>query len=271
MVGKDARGKGVFTNLGKYALENLSKNKIDITSGYPIRKGVIPGHLKVGWDQVLRLPMYGKFLKFDSFLKVKSLPKLIPLANFIVKTYHYLNFNFIKPKKNDINIETYNKEDIKKIEGLNQFFITLKNEYKNYLNKTKDFIDWRLGAPKKEYSIVILRKNKNIIGYTILHAVEKKGVPCLGILDFAVVKKEKKYKDILFKEIDKIAKNNNLELILVMISKFQAKEYGIFKNGFFKTPYYFTLILNVLNKSIDKKDLIDIKNWHLMWIDSDNL
>ena len=47
MTGVKARGKGIFTKLGKYSLEKLKNSGIGFTTGYPIRPEVIPGHKKV--------------------------------------------------------------------------------------------------------------------------------------------------------------------------------------------------------------------------------
>ena len=50
-----------------------------------------------------------------------------------------------------------------------------------------------------------------------------------------------------------------------------AKKYNFFINGFFRTPYKFTFIINQLNQSLNPEQLFNEENWHLMWIDSDNL
>jgi len=72
MTGVKARGKGVFTNLGIYSTDEFKQLDFDFTTGYPIRKEVIPGHLKAGWSINHELPLYARFIKFDSFLKNKK-------------------------------------------------------------------------------------------------------------------------------------------------------------------------------------------------------
>ena len=73
MIGTAARGKGVFTNLGKYSINQLRLEAVDFTTGNPIRSEVIPGHKKVGWESPFELPMYGKFISFNSFLNSTKL------------------------------------------------------------------------------------------------------------------------------------------------------------------------------------------------------
>ena len=72
MTGKKSRGKGVFTKLGKYSTSKLKASGFDFTTGFPIRKEVIPGHLNAGWDIAFSLPLYVKIKSIKPILdKVK--------------------------------------------------------------------------------------------------------------------------------------------------------------------------------------------------------
>jgi hypothetical protein len=57
----------------------------------------------------------------------------------------------------------------------------------------------------------------------------------------------------------------------MMMMKEQAKSNHVFQNGFFKTPFKFSFIINQFDQSINKTELFNEKNWCLMWIDSDDL
>ena len=72
MTSSKQRGKGIFTKIGLFSTSDLA-NHVPFTIGYPIRKEVIPGHLKVGWKIAFPMPLYIKFLKTDSLLKSKKL------------------------------------------------------------------------------------------------------------------------------------------------------------------------------------------------------
>jgi hypothetical protein len=52
------RGQGVFAGIGNFSTQSMKEAGVDFTTGYPIRPGVIPGHLKVGWKIIFDLPMY---------------------------------------------------------------------------------------------------------------------------------------------------------------------------------------------------------------------
>jgi hypothetical protein len=270
MVGKTARGKGVFTKLGQFSINQLRDEGIDFTTGNPIRPEVIPGHKKVGWETPFELPMYGKFISFDSFFDSKKLSILTFSANIILKILEK-SLSLFRFREKDIQIESYNQYEVKSIFGLQEFFDNLNKEIPIYLCKNNAFLNWRLGAPEKKYSIIIIRKNKKIIAYSIASFMVKKKVFCLGILDLAILKRFEKYSSILLQENEILAKENNAELILTMIGKNWAKKFDFFTNGFFKTPYKFTFIINKLNESLNSEQIFNKDNWHLMWIDSDNL
>ena len=58
---------------------------------------------------------------------------------------------------------------------------------------------------------------------------------------------------------------------MTMMSKNSATEYKLNANGFFKSPFVFQLIIKNLTNEFTDEELFDEKNWHLMWIDSDDL
>ncbi len=272
MTGVKARGKGVFTKLGKYSIEQFRKEGISFSTGYPIRPEVIPGHRKVGWTFPFQVPMYGKFLKLNSFLHARRKSFLIPFANIVLKAYNGF-FNLTIKSHYHIDIEKYSSLQLDEIIGLNEFIKEWNQETPISLNKSINFLKWRLGAPGKKYEIIILRDNRNkkIVGYSIAREIQKEGVPCLGILDFCLLKNTTKFSNLLLQEIESTAKAFSCELILMMMLKHKANDYKITRYGFLKTPFPFSFILKQYDDSLSTSFLNDEKNWALMWIDSDDL
>lgn len=271
MTGVKARGKGVFTKLGIYSTNEFAKLGFDFSTGYPIRKEVIPGHLKAGWEINFELPLFARFIKFNSLLKKKNIEFLAPVFNFIYSLIsNFLSFIFIKKNK-DLKFETVTSDKLDTIDGLFDFYEKWSDESMISLQKDFDFLKWRLGAPDKFYYLCIARSNEKIVGVLIAREIEKEGVPSMGILDISMLNKYRKFAPLLTREIVNVSKKVNAELILVMISSFWFKNYSLFRNVFFKSPFKFYFIIKQLNKSINSTILRDEKNWHLMWIDSDDL
>lgn len=272
MTGIKARGKGVFTKLGVYSTNQFKQEGLAFSTGYPIRPEVIPGHKKAGWDFPFQIPMYGKFLKFNTFLKTRNKAFLTPFANLAISLYNNVLNLFISKSKNVI-AERYSSLQISEIEGINEFSKEWSSQHQIALNKTIEFYKWRLGAPEKKYEIIVLRDkdSRKILGYSIFRSITKEGVPCLGVLDFNLIESTKQYSKHLLWEIEKSAKAHKAELILMMMLKHKANAYKIQLTGFLKTPFPFSFIIKQFDESLDTELLKDEKNWSLMWIDSDDL
>lgn len=271
MTGVQARGKGVFTKLGGFSTNQLKEHNLAFTTGYPIRKEVIPGHLKVGWEIQFELPLYIKFLKGNSLLKSKKLGMLSPVVNLAVNLYHgvlsILTLSFNKR----FHVQIFSEKEIEKITGLNEFLTSWQTEIPISLVKDFEFLKWRLGGPEKNYFISVVKDNDIIVGVSISRKIVKNNIPSLGLLDFMVINNNKQATNLLHKALVRLAVKNNAEALLCMTSSFLKRKYSFFSNGFIKSPFKFFLIVKQLDEKISREKLKDVRNWHLMWIDSDDL
>jgi hypothetical protein len=271
MTGIKARGKGVFTKLGEYSTNEMKKRGFDLTTGYPIRPEVIPGHLKVGWKKTIELPLFGRFIRFDSFLRNKRLGILAPFINLFYSSLLFIYSKFTLPRKGKFVTTVYTSEEIDKIEGLFGFYDKWQSEIPIGLNKDNNFLKWRLGAPGQKYYLLVLKENSNIIGVLIAREVIKENVPCMGVLDIALLNGYHRKANILLNELISLSTSKKRELVLVMMSNFWSNAYGLKKSLFWKTPFKFFLITKNLSGAITEDEIMKEPNWHVMWIDSDNL
>lgn len=267
MTGKMARGKGVFTKLGLYSTEMLKTAGIPFTDGFPIRAEVIPGHLKAGWKIVFNLPLYLKVLKVDNLSVFKKVKVLAPFINYPLKWLGYMTSFFSREHSTTI----YNQHELNKIEGYDEFFSKWTEGKTTYLEKSIPFLKWRLGAPTKSYQILTIRFENIIVGLAITTMTIKEGVTSLAILDIMIPDSYLNYSKTLHTEIEKLAKRNKAEVVLVMASKFYARKYRFSSNLYLKSPFTFKLIHKYLSDDFSQEILNNSKNWHLMWIDSDDL
>jgi hypothetical protein len=271
MTGIAARGKGIFVKLGIYSNQKFKEAGLKFSSGFPIRPEVIPGHLKVGWNILFDLPLYTRFLRFDSFLKSKKMGFLIPLFNLGAHIYSSSVKCFFKKQRN-LQIHHFSSLDgFDKIEGFFEFLNEWEKEIPISLIKDRPFMNWRFAAPGKEYNISILRSNNKIVGYAISRFTVKQTVPSVGIVDVAILNGFYELSYHLFQDIERYAKEKGAEFIFMMISNFWSKKYKIWQGGFLKTAFKFKYIFKNLNFDAEDTRHTDSKNWHLMWIDSDDL
>lgn len=234
MTGVRARGKGVFTKLGKYSTEQLKSAGVDFSIGYPIRPEVIPGHMKAGWEKMFPLPLYIKFLKTNSLFKRSRLGWLAPIVNIGLCMLNLPSRSFINNKKFKVSIHDSGEMD--SIHGLDKFLVNWVGQQEIALRKTRDFLNWRLNAPEKCYQIHVARWFNDIVGYAITCNTNKEGVPCVGILDWCCLHGFEDAANAILQSIVSQAKIDNREAILLMFSKHSAKRFRIGWKGFLKSP-----------------------------------
>ena len=266
MTGKKSRGKGVFTELGKYSTAKLKENGLDFTTGFPIRKEVIPGHLKAGWDIAFSLPFYVKIKSIKSILKKNNLSFLSPIFDLIIKII-FIPFNISYQKKNisivNVDIDEFFQSNDYKI--LNN---EISKEHSIYLDKSAKFMRWRLSAPSSVYKISIVKLNKLVIGYIVSRSIKKFGFNCTGIVDIAFLEK---HKNLVKIGVNQLCRESLDDLIILMCNTSVYKKYKLFSAGFFVTPFKFSLIIKNLSNKFGCDFLYNENHWHITWIDCDDL
>jgi hypothetical protein len=110
-----------------------------------------------------------------------------------------------------------------------------------------------------------------MIGFVSFRNIIKEGIPSLGILDYMVLPDCKDCYGLINKILTDCAKKEKIEVIMTMMSKKSSTEYKLFNNGFFKSPFVFQLIIKNLTNDFKNEELFKENNWHLMWVDSDDL
>ncbi|MDD4600997.1 MAG: GNAT family N-acetyltransferase [Negativicutes bacterium] len=268
MTHSSMRGQNIFTKIGGYATDDLKDKGLHFTSGYPIRPEVIPGHLKVGWKKLFKMPLYIKVLKINAILSKFNIPFGSVIINPFIKVMSLYKI-FCSNCGNESEI--YDVHEINKITGYEEFFVKWSSTQVNYLIKSREFLKWRLSAPGKKYQIICVRKEGNINAMAIITFANVKGIPSIGVLDLMVLDENYSAIKYLFRTLEKLALERKAEVIIGMFCKHLARKYNLIKYGMIKTNIFFTLILKQLDSNIDFEDLKKEINWNLTWIDSDNL
>lgn len=265
MTSSKYRGKGIFTKMGTYSTNELG-NDVPFTMGYPIRKEVIPGHLKVGWKIPFSMPLYMKFIRLNSVLASKKIGFISPLANLFISIY-----NMIVQEKVNKQYTFSLDSNVENIEGYSSFVQEWSNSVPNALQKDLAFAKWRYSAPERNYSFLSIRKEGKLTGFVAFRRIIKEGVPSFGVLDYMVTPGREDCHGLVNKVLSDLAKKEKIEAIMTMMSKTSALKYKLRNNGYFKSPFVFQLIIKNLTKEFSEEELHNENNWHLMWVDSDDL
>ena len=270
MTSPRLRGKGVFTKLGAYSLGELEKDGVDFVTGYPRRAAVIPGHIKVGWHIAFRMPMYLLPLRLDSLLRTRKVGFLSGLANPVVAAVRGLT-SLVLPVAEGFEVKTLSPAAYFAEEDHASYQERWRSGKSVVLLKSQEFLEWRLGVSEVDYRVVTVHRKGELLGMSIVRACEPEGVPSLAILDLTCVAEETNVLRAMRREWIRLAAEWNLETMLVAMSEFHAHRIGLRRLGFLRTPVVFEFILKRLSRQAQERLPSGPEDWHLMWIDSDDL
>lgn len=272
MTSSQARGQGVFTKIGHYATEDLKKEGLDFTTGYPIRPEVIPGHLKVGWRVAFALPMYLRVFKSRSVLGRFKLGFLAPIVDMAL-WFHRVLINFRRAPSSYSAEVMDSATFFQREESYSKFLKKWQEQVPNHLIKDFSFLHWRLGAPEVNYRFCVVQKNQEWIGVAILRNTDLQGVPTTAILDLMLLDSEKKNgRRLINRCLTEEAIRFQTEVCAVMMSCYSSQKMGLCRSmGFLRSPATFKLIIKKLNAQLSDEVLYSEKNWQLTWIDCDDL
>jgi hypothetical protein len=171
----------------------------------------------------------------------------------------------------DYRCEILNRDDFFQLQGYGNFFEKWKSGQKHALIKDFDFIKWRTGAPETAYHFIIVREENEIIGMAIARKAVLQNIPVIAVLDMMILDGKFDCRALISRSLMKLAAKFQADAVVTMMSKFWARRYRMNKIGFIRSPYKFSLIIKKLNPAIDDAVLHTESNWHLMWMDSDDL
>ncbi len=264
------RGKGVFAALGRHATCALKDSGLAFTTGYPIRPEVIPGHLKVGWRIVFRLPIYIRLLQANSLLSSRGLQLLKPVANAGLATAGAL-CRALAPRTR-LRVAVEPGDELWMSEAYAIFLDRWLSSTRIGLVKDAAFMGWRLRAPGTNYSVIVARNDESeVIALAVVRQTVLRGISCLAILDFMAIPGMDAAFGVVVPAMRELAARHGAEAIVTMMSRTWARRYQLSRAGFWKSPAFFSLIVKPLEPEIDAPATLDEANWHLMWIDSDDL
>jgi hypothetical protein len=109
------------------------------------------------------------------------------------------------------------------------------------------------------------------VAQALIRFVNLKEIPSLAILDMMVLDEENNCLGTIYHALENTAKSAGAEALVTMMGRSWNKYYKLPQMGFIKSPFEFSLIIKKLNSGIDDAFLFDESQWHLMWIDSDDL
>ena len=269
MTHSKARGRGIFTKLGHFVMGALAETDVDFVTGYPIRPEVMGGHMRVGWTIAFQLPMYMRFLRVNSLLQARKVGWLSPLGNIAVRTYGAI----VKPRpsRHGYVASTADAVEVMKSTKAADFLDKWCESIPNHLIKGLPFYTWRLGAPGTNYTAISVERNEAMSALAVGRYAVLNGVPSFALLDVMYIPGDEEALQTLWRSIDDHARDLRVEAIVVMMSPYRAKQNHLARFGLLRTPFRFNVIMRSVKSDLDIATICNEENWHLMWIDTDDL
>ncbi|HEV7585638.1 MAG TPA: GNAT family N-acetyltransferase [Solirubrobacteraceae bacterium] len=269
MTHSRARGSGVFTKLGSYALEELEITELAFVTGYPVRPEVMGGHLRVGWKVAFELPMYLRPLRANAIAKSRGVPWLAPVLNAGVAAHQAT----LAPRgvSADYDRTVGPPAELLHTAPFQRFVGRWAQGVENHLIKSPEFYDWRLGAPGVDYRAFVISRGETVLASAVGRQALLHGVPSFALLEMMALGGEEGALRALHFEIEQEARRLRAEAVVTMMSRVRAREYRLFRFGFLRSPFVFKLIIRSLKDDFDIEQVSREAGWHLMWIDSDDL
>lgn len=271
MTHPEYRFQGMFTKIGRYSLNESGNDGIDFSYGFPIRKTVIPGHLKVGWKIAFKLPVYVYPINFT-----KLIYKFIPIKVLAIILGSLPQCLYTIAEKIRV---VYGKKYIFKVadhfeksKELEDFIEKTKTQHKIMQYRNYEFLKWRYNDNKyRKYKIFFAYNNEGeMLGYIVLRRTVIYGLDCITIIDIQALQCKKSVINALLRCAHKYAKNSGAALVGCMINKNIYKQ-RMLNNFYIKSPYIFKFIIHP-NRDLDyENELLKNQNWFITWADTDDL
>lgn len=269
MTHPDDRGKGLFTHIGRYATDGLAEQGLAFTTGYPIRPEVLPGHLKVGWKVVEKMPVWLRPVASRSLLP-GFLKALAPLVDPVMR----VAMLWTRPGSGyQVDILDRHAFLVRMAQDgrIDALIERWQSAVPVALRKDRQFLEWRTAAPGAEYRFALLSVGDSVLGLSVLRPTTLKGIACLAMLDFMMDPDRCDGALALHHGVAMHARSSGLDAVACMSSRQWASRYRFMRSGYVRTPATFSLIVKKLDQDLPDDMLFDPTSWHPFWLDSDDL
>jgi GNAT superfamily N-acetyltransferase len=190
MVHRDFRRRGIFGEMGKYALRRVKAAQGLFLTAYPIRKETIQGLIKIGWKKVVELPVLVYPIRFDGIVnRYLHFRPLSLLLGGVAGFFHFLLFQGrVRAKRTD-------RIDVDQVDQLDDEFELFWQRASSISPiigvRDRSFLNWRYRQnPARSYAIYRARKSGEMTGYIVLRKVDLLEFNSGVIVDLLALDKE---------------------------------------------------------------------------------
>ena len=238
----DFRRQGIFVSLGNHHFEEEGKQNVHFSTGFP-NENFWPGGKKFNWHGLCPIPLLENDEVYDLSHKLQN------------------EYEFTEIKEFD--------------EEFNGFSENFKDQIPIYLNRTREFLNWRfyekpnLKHLKYEYlKFKIYDRTGELISYIVTKDFQSQDQRILHLVDFLLPEDDNLYKAVLNFLVES-AKKQKIKKISLFSNRLHPFSNYLKKFGFNYADTKRVFIVRANNDYLDKEVLFDEKNHFFTMGDSD--
>jgi GNAT superfamily N-acetyltransferase len=269
MTDPRARKQGIFTQLGRFALESLKQKGYDFSLGYPIRPEVIPGHLKVGWQIAKELPVYVSPVhlhKAMSFLP-RTLAGAFEAAGAMAA--RVLTFTTAALHRTQASsVQVVSTQQLLDRPDFSEFLERARAGLRFACSEGPDFYRWRYGAPHRPFQHITAEVDGRLCLAISMRPMTMKGLFAMGIADVKVTPAARALLPAAWQCVWRLAWEKQCSVLAMMAA---AESYFPWRLGSLpvvRTPVRFKLIARELNGPLPSFHGDGVR---LTWADTDDV
>lgn len=269
MIHPNYRRQGMFEQLGRLALEQVGKEGLKYSYGFPVRPEVMPGHLKVGWRQVFSIPVLVRPVRIDKLLK-RVLP-YEPLQAIFAQLFDPLVGIVFRKKRVNLGSSVEIRNILSFDEPFDELWLRNKDQFPFIQVRDRRFLNWRyFQNPCRKYEVLAAATSRRVLGYIVSRRVRIFEFNCLAIVDFLIDHSAKEALELLLNQlIYEASKDHFVDLIACMITPGNPYSTQLRRHLFLPSGKKFWFIVRANAKDPITDEMSKVRNWFLTWGDTD--
>ncbi len=263
MVHPDYWRKGIFTAMGRYGAQRVKQADGLFMTAFPIRQETILGFKKIGWKEVVKLPVLVYPIRFSGI--VNRYLHFLPLSVFIGGVARFFYTFLFKARRRNESKQIEIEEIVQLDDQFESFWRQALSLRLIMGIRDRNYLTWRyFQHPTRNYTIYRAKKSGEMKGYIVLRKVELLNFNSAVIVDLLALD-EMSLAALVEKGIEH-SRQEGTDLLGFMVPIDHLYYKILRRRGFL--PSLKTFLFMIYPHS-GRKIFLSPEKWYVNWGDSD--
>ena len=263
MVHPDYWRRGIFAAMGRYGAQRVKQEHGLFMTAFPIRSETILGLKKIGWKEIVKLPVLVYPIRFsgivDRYFHFRPIGLLFGGS---ARIFYFLLFG-LKRKKETEGVEI---EEVGELDDQFDLFWQKAISLSPIMGvRDRTFLKWRyLQHPTWSYTIYGGKRNGETTGYIVLRKVDLLKFNSAVIVDLLALDNETL--SALVKKGIEYSQKEGADLLSFMVPQGHSYYKILRKKGFLPSPKTFQFMVY---PNSNRDIFLSPEKWYVNWGDTD--